>query len=400
MADVVERYNLLCGGGALPPLWGLGFWHRVHAEADERLDDLWRRRLHARALLCIPLLGKDEPIGFLFFIDQRAPRLWRADEVSWAESFATHAALALEKAYLYSQVERVATLEERQRIAAEMHDGLAQILSYMALKADYATELLEDGQVPAVLEHYRDIQAAIERATREVRMSIASLRENPQPREPLQVCLERAAIEAASARPEIRRVYLSTNGLGLDAPWLDFLAGQPKVGKSWFALQMAEAVSTGGCVLGRQADKGKALYLALEDSPGRMKWRMRTQGWSGEANDRIYQTMQHALKMNMVPDCLRLKSSRLGGGLQMAVAGVTCAPPPPPPLATMRNGSDSPVGGRSAPSSATMRASRGASAARRRSNSASAAAVPSASISTPSLSLRTQPERPASVAMR
>ncbi len=35
MADVVERYNLLCGGGALPPLWGLGFWHRVHAEADE-----------------------------------------------------------------------------------------------------------------------------------------------------------------------------------------------------------------------------------------------------------------------------------------------------------------------------------------------------------------------------
>ena len=41
-------------------------------------------------------------------------------------------------------------------------------------------------------------------------------------------------------------------------------------------------------------------------------------GWSGEANDRIHQTMKHVLKMNMVPDCLRLKSSRLGGGLQMA----------------------------------------------------------------------------------
>ncbi len=27
-------YNLLSGGGALPPLWGLGFWHRVHAAAD------------------------------------------------------------------------------------------------------------------------------------------------------------------------------------------------------------------------------------------------------------------------------------------------------------------------------------------------------------------------------
>ncbi len=29
MLEVVQRYNLFCGGGALPPKWGLGFWHRV-----------------------------------------------------------------------------------------------------------------------------------------------------------------------------------------------------------------------------------------------------------------------------------------------------------------------------------------------------------------------------------
>lgn len=34
MLDVVRRYNLYCGGGTLPPLWGLGFWHRVHAAFD------------------------------------------------------------------------------------------------------------------------------------------------------------------------------------------------------------------------------------------------------------------------------------------------------------------------------------------------------------------------------
>ncbi len=34
MLDLVQRYNLYCGGGTLPPLWGLGFWHRVHAEFD------------------------------------------------------------------------------------------------------------------------------------------------------------------------------------------------------------------------------------------------------------------------------------------------------------------------------------------------------------------------------
>jgi flavorubredoxin len=41
-------------------------------------------------------------------------------------------------------------------------------------------------------------------------------------------------------------------------------------------------------------------------------------GWSGEANDRIFATMKHVLKMNMVADTLRLKSSSLGGGMQMA----------------------------------------------------------------------------------
>jgi flavorubredoxin len=41
-------------------------------------------------------------------------------------------------------------------------------------------------------------------------------------------------------------------------------------------------------------------------------------GWSGEANDRIFQTMKNIFKMDMVADCLRLKSSNLGGGVQMA----------------------------------------------------------------------------------
>ena len=41
-------------------------------------------------------------------------------------------------------------------------------------------------------------------------------------------------------------------------------------------------------------------------------------GWSGEANDRIFDTMKHVLKMDVVGDTLRLKSTSLGGGMQMA----------------------------------------------------------------------------------
>ena len=41
-------------------------------------------------------------------------------------------------------------------------------------------------------------------------------------------------------------------------------------------------------------------------------------GWSGEAPDRIYDTMKNIFKMDMVSDPLRLKSASLGGGTKMA----------------------------------------------------------------------------------
>ncbi len=41
-------------------------------------------------------------------------------------------------------------------------------------------------------------------------------------------------------------------------------------------------------------------------------------GWSGEASDRIFDTMKNIFKMDMVGGALRLKSAHLGGGKEMA----------------------------------------------------------------------------------
>lgn len=41
-------------------------------------------------------------------------------------------------------------------------------------------------------------------------------------------------------------------------------------------------------------------------------------GWSGEAPDRIYDTMKNIFQMDMVGNALRLKSAELGGGISMA----------------------------------------------------------------------------------
>jgi len=52
------------------------------------------------------------------------------------------------------------------------------------------------------------------------------------------------------------------------------LAGRPKIGKSWMALQLAIAVASGGYFLGKTVDQAEVLYLAFEDHGRRLKSRM------------------------------------------------------------------------------------------------------------------------------
>ena len=54
---------------------------------------------------------------------------------------------------------------------------------------------------------------------------------------------------------------------------------------------------------------------ALEGKPGGA---FGSFGWSGEAPDRIFDTMQHIYKMDMVSGPLRLKATYIGGGITMA----------------------------------------------------------------------------------
>ena len=63
---------------------------------------------------------------------------------------------------------------------------------------------------------------------------------------------------------------------GLLSEGLNLLAGPPKAGKSWLALNLAVTVAAGGMVLGQhQATPGNVLYISLEDRLRRVQWRAR-----------------------------------------------------------------------------------------------------------------------------
>jgi alpha-D-xyloside xylohydrolase len=36
LRHAVQRYNLFCGGGVLPPEWGLGFWYRAEMREERK----------------------------------------------------------------------------------------------------------------------------------------------------------------------------------------------------------------------------------------------------------------------------------------------------------------------------------------------------------------------------
>jgi hypothetical protein len=60
---------------------------------------------------------------------------------------------------------------------------------------------------------------------------------------------------------------------------LTLLAGKSTVGKSWLALQICKYLAYGEKLWGKDVQAGKFLYLALEDTPRRLAYRMKKQNW-------------------------------------------------------------------------------------------------------------------------
>jgi len=109
-----------------------------------------------------------------------------------------------ELAQANARLEQSATLEERQRIAANLHDGLAQTLSYVSMVSSQTETLLYKGDFAEAAVEFERIRSAVDRAIAEVRQCIRSLREDPPPRRSLQQMLQEMVDQAAGADgPEV-----------------------------------------------------------------------------------------------------------------------------------------------------------------------------------------------------
>jgi PAS domain S-box-containing protein len=160
-----------------------------NTQGDTKVPPAWREKLNIRALLCVPIQSRNASFGALFLMNRRSARRWRYEEQALTESFVNRAALALMNANLVKQLEWAAALEERQSIAADMHDGLAQTVSLLGLQIDGAMELITTGSGPKAIKELSITRETVKQVSIAVRQSIASLQRTPQPRQSLQEML-------------------------------------------------------------------------------------------------------------------------------------------------------------------------------------------------------------------
>lgn len=153
-----------------------------------------------RSWLAVPLMLKGAIVGTLSCIHQE-PRHYGPQHARLAMAIARQAAVAMENARLYERAQKMAILEERQRLARELHDSISQALFGIGLGACTARTLLERDPARAI-ESVDYVLNLTRTGMAEMRALIFELRPESLENEGLITALEKQAA-AVSARHEL-----------------------------------------------------------------------------------------------------------------------------------------------------------------------------------------------------
>ncbi len=88
-----------------------------------------------RSYLGAPIIVKGEVIGFISLYSDK-PHFFDTQKAERLMAFASHAAIAIHNAKLYEQAQELAVINERQRLARELHDAVSQTLWTASIIAD------------------------------------------------------------------------------------------------------------------------------------------------------------------------------------------------------------------------------------------------------------------------
>lgn len=97
-----------------------------------------------RSLMMAPLITGGKTIGLIIVESQQADAFDDSD-LETLETLAFQVASAVEHARLLQKTREMAIVEERTRLARDMHDGVAQNLAYLLIQVDRCLNMVEEG---------------------------------------------------------------------------------------------------------------------------------------------------------------------------------------------------------------------------------------------------------------
>lgn len=131
----------------------------------------------ARAIAIVPLELDNFPIGALWIARCKdESEIYSGTDLIWLECLADQVAIAIQHGLITSKLQSLSVVEERARIAREMHDGLAQVLGYMNLQVQTLQALYQQGKGNELQIELKHMRQAIQSAHADVRENILSLR--------------------------------------------------------------------------------------------------------------------------------------------------------------------------------------------------------------------------------
>jgi signal transduction histidine kinase/FixJ family two-component response regulator len=179
---------------------------RISAEFREYLMNRGRKKF-----LAIPMFVLGEVRGFIG-IQHDEREAYRPEEIELAQALAHHVMLATHGAELGEQRRHAVVLEERTRMARDIHDTLAQGFTGVIIQLDTSVEALRDEEPEDAAKHIRQARELARESLSEARRSVHALR--PQ------------ALEKATFADALRAIITNTTaGTSLHS---DFqLKGEP-----------------------------------------------------------------------------------------------------------------------------------------------------------------------------
>lgn len=151
--------------------------------------------LGVRTLLTVPMLLGKETVGWICVRSSKADPVELESKIYLAEALAGQATLAVQMARLSEQARQAAVLAERNRIARDIHDTLAQGFTGVIVNLEAANRTLRKNNMELAAQHIEHARSLAQSGLAEARVSVGALRPDVSQRvelaEALQALLRR-----------------------------------------------------------------------------------------------------------------------------------------------------------------------------------------------------------------